>query len=116
MKRWLALAVLAATHGGCAAGLPAPTSADVVRASQRYPGATAERLAEGRSLYVKNCAGCHTLKSPAEVPAAQWAEEVEEMRQEHGVRLTDDEASAMTAYLWAVGSRLREERGQSAAR
>lgn len=113
--RWLALALLAAAFAGCAASLPAPTSADVARASQRFPDASAERLAKGRSLYVQSCAGCHSLKSPAEVPPQQWAEEIAEMRQQHGVRLTDDEASAMAQYLWAVGSRLREERGEAGA-
>lgn len=29
-----------------------------------------------------------------------------------GVRLTDDEANAMAEYLWAIGSRLRGDRGE----
>lgn len=115
MNRWLALVCSAAAFMGCAAGLPAPTSADVARASQRFPGTTAERLARGRSLYVQSCAGCHSLKSPDEVPPAQWAEEIAEMRREHGVQLTDDEASAMAEYLWAVGTRLSEQRAQASA-
>ncbi|MCC6899463.1 MAG: hypothetical protein IT377_10840 [Polyangiaceae bacterium] len=97
---------------GCAAGLPAPTSGDVTRAEQRFPGASAERLARGRTLYVRTCAGCHSLKSPDEVPPDQWAEEIAEMRRDHGVALDDDGASAMTAYLWAVGTRLREARAR----
>lgn len=113
MKRWLALALLAAAHGGCTAGLPAPTSADVVRASRQFPRVSAERLAEGRSLYVQSCAGCHVLKGPDEVPPHQWATEIAEMREKHGVRLTDDQAAAMNEYLWAVGSRLREEKSAS---
>lgn len=105
MNRWLGLVVLAAALGGCSAGLPAPTAADAARANQRFPSVTLERLALGRSLYVKSCAGCHSLKSPDEVPPTQWADEIAEMRQTHGVRLTDDEADAMAQYLWAVGSR-----------
>lgn len=115
MNRWLVLVLLAAAHGGCAAGLPAPTSADVARASQRFPGANTERLTHGRTLYVKSCAGCHALKSPDEVAPTQWAHEIAEMREQHGVRLTDDEAAAMAQYLWAVGTRLREERGGASA-
>ncbi|MBK7584170.1 MAG: cytochrome c [Myxococcales bacterium] len=108
-KRFFAFIVMAAALAGCAAGLPAANASDVERARGQFPGATGERLAKGRSLYVQTCAGCHTLKSPDEVPPAQWADEIAEMRQTQGVQLTDDDASAMAEYLWAVSSRLREE-------
>lgn len=111
--RGLLLTLPALALAACAAGLPAPTSGDVTRASQRFPGASAERLARGRSLYVQTCAGCHSLKSPGEVPPDQWAEAIAEMRRDHGVRLNDDEASAMTEYLWALSSRQRESRAAS---
>ena len=107
MRSWSLLSGLALA--ACSAGLPTATSRDVAIASQRWPDATETRLNAGRSLYVKTCAGCHSLKAPAEVPPTQWAEEIREMRQEHGVALSDDEAALMAQYLFSVGSRMRGE-------
>lgn len=95
----------------CAAGLPHPTSDDAARANERWPSATLGDLGRGRELYVRSCAGCHSLKAPDEVPPGQWESEVAEMRQRHGVALNDAEADAIVRYLWSVGSRLRAERG-----
>ena len=102
-----ALALLAA----CSTGLPHPTASDASRAAARWPGASVEDLSQGRELYVRSCAGCHALKSPTEVPPGQWAHEVQDMRQRHGVSLTDREADLMVRYLWTVGSRMRNEQG-----
>lgn len=111
-RRGLFPLLLAVAAAGCAAGLPAPTAGDASRAGQRFPGASVDRLARGRTLYVQTCAGCHSLKSPDEVPPDQWADEIAEMRRDHGVALDDDGAAAMSAYLWAVSTRLREARAR----
>lgn len=106
---WLLAAMVLAA---CGAGLPQPTAEDASRAKARWPAADLEELGRGRQLYVQKCAGCHALKSPADVPPGQWEREVAEMREEHDVELSDGEAVAIVQYLWSVGTRLRQEPGQ----
>lgn len=67
-------------------------------------------LQHGRALYVERCASCHALKTPNVVAADRWPAEIERMREQHGVRLTDDEANTMERYLWSVASRLEQDR------
>jgi mono/diheme cytochrome c family protein len=100
-----------ATLAACGAGLPHPTASDANRAAARWPGASVEDLGRGREAYVRTCAGCHALKSPSDVPPDQWVLEVKEMREHHGVSLTDPEADSMVRYLWTMGSRMRQEQG-----
>jgi hypothetical protein len=96
VRKLLACAALVAA-AGCAARLPPPTQADALRASVRWPGTTVEALAQGRSLYIDHCSGCHALHRPTELPAAEWPRIVREMEQRS--RLDPATARAMIRYL-----------------
>jgi mono/diheme cytochrome c family protein len=67
------LVVLAA----CAPAIPRPNAADADWASARWPETSLASLAEGRTVYVENCGGCHVLYDPARAWRAR--EELEEM-------------------------------------
>jgi mono/diheme cytochrome c family protein len=100
MKTSLPGMVGAALLFACAGSpLPQPTAADVSRGASAFPDLTLDELSQGRRLYVSRCGSCHALKAPAELSASRWAEEVEAMRRENGVKLTDDEAQAIVRYL-----------------
>ncbi|HEV8245476.1 MAG TPA: cytochrome c [Polyangiaceae bacterium] len=104
--RSAALAVAAAVVAvACAAGLPQPTSEDAERARTSYSDVSLEQLARGRELYVRSCAGCHTLKPPSELPTSRWRGAVDEMRQKKGARLSDEESEAIVRYLETVSQR-----------
>lgn len=79
--------------------IPRPTEADAARGGARFPGLTLTELTRGRTLYVSRCGSCHALKPPAELNAAQWEQEVGEMREKNGVKLSDAEAQAIVRYL-----------------
>jgi hypothetical protein len=81
-----------------------------MRAHRRWPSTSMAQLQEGRALYVEKCASCHALKTPNAVPADRWPGEIARMRTQHGVRLSDAEATTMERYLWSVASRLEEDR------
>jgi hypothetical protein len=98
----LALLCASAFLGACASALPEPTSQDADFARTSYRDVSVEQLAQGRSIYVSRCAGCHVLKLPREVPAERWRHEVDEMRQKRGVALTAAEAESIVRYLETV--------------
>jgi hypothetical protein len=100
--------VVAVGLGACSPALPPATEADVTIAAERWPGATLAGLERGRALYVDRCRGCHALKLPDDIAHDRWPAEIAEMRNEHGVELTDREADSIERYLWSVGARLRK--------
>jgi hypothetical protein len=65
--------------GGCAGQLRAPTLADAVHASNRWPGTTVADLQLGQRKYVEHCSSCHTLYRPDAYPAHRWQGFVDEM-------------------------------------
>jgi hypothetical protein len=65
--------------GGCAGQLRAPTLADAVHASNRWPGTTVADLQVGQRKYVEHCSSCHTLYRPDAYPAHRWQGFVDEM-------------------------------------
>lgn len=95
-----AVALAAALLAACgSSAIPQPTAADVQRGRANFPDLTLDELGQGRGLYVSRCGSCHALKRPAELSAARWQEEVAEMREKNGVKLTDAEAQAIVRYL-----------------
>jgi mono/diheme cytochrome c family protein len=95
---WAAL--LGAALAACAGSpIPQPTAADASRGAAHFPDLTLAELEHGRSLYVSRCGSCHTLKRPAELAPQQWDQEVTEMREKNGVKLSDAEAQAIVRYL-----------------
>ena len=106
MKKKLDLfALVLAPLIGCAAALPHATQADAARVNGSFPEATVPRLEHGRSLYVERCAGCHQLREPASEAPLAWPHLVAEMKDDHGVHLTQDEERGIVAYLVSVSSR-----------
>ena len=96
----LAVLLTAAALGACGgSAVPEPTVADASRGSAHFPDLTLGELQQGRTLYVSRCGSCHTLKRPAELAPQQWDQEVGEMREKNGVKLSDAEAQAIVRYL-----------------
>jgi mono/diheme cytochrome c family protein len=79
--------------------IPQPTAADAARGTTHFPDLTLTELSHGRTLYVSRCGSCHTLKRPAELKPEQWEQEVGEMREKNGVKLSDQETQAIVRYL-----------------
>lgn len=51
---------------------PSPvTDPELVKASIRS-SMTAERLAEGKKIYIQRCTKCHSMKDPANYTVQQW--------------------------------------------
>ena len=89
---------------GCAPALPEPDAADAARARKTWPDTGLAELQQGRELYVKRCASCHTLKLPSELPPERWRGEVGHMR-ELGVELAEADAELITRYLEIISRR-----------
>lgn len=101
-RYWVALVVALAA---CAPALPRPSAADTSIAQRRWPSATLPTLEQGRALYVRRCAGCHSLKDPKAIPAEAWPDKIAKMRHDHDVRLASDEAELIAEYLYTMGRR-----------
>jgi hypothetical protein len=59
-------------------------------------------LAEGRSLYVSKCSGCHPLYPPSEGDAEFWEEHVEDMAGR--ARIDPGQSDLILRYLEAASS------------
>jgi mono/diheme cytochrome c family protein len=101
VRTWIGGVLIAA----CAPGLPRPSGADTVFAHERRPSATLADLEHGRSLYVRRCAGCHTLKDPGAVKADLWPVKIADMQREHDVQLGAGEPDLIANYLYAMSRR-----------
>jgi mono/diheme cytochrome c family protein len=86
----------------CSAGLPPPGSREAELARARWPDSSQEELNHGRNVYVRTCAGCHTLKSPRAVAPERWSDVVANMREKRGVVLSGPDARALVRYLWSA--------------
>ncbi|MCC7107992.1 MAG: cytochrome c [Deltaproteobacteria bacterium] len=88
---WLALGVAALLAlVGCAT-LAQPGPVDAAFAAERWPGTTLDDLAQGRSLYVKRCAGCHALYRPERYPPERWAPHIDEMAERAALKAGERE-------------------------
>ena len=86
----------------CAAALRHPTEADARAVAPRYPGTTAGDLERGRSLYVRRCAGCHTVPLPGAHTPAEWPGVIGEMAAR--ARLSAQERADIERFLVAVSA------------
>ena len=84
----------------CAATLRHPTEADARAVAPRYPGTTAADLERGRSLYVRRCAGCHTVPLPGVHTPAEWPEVIGEMAAR--ARLSAQDRADIERFLVAL--------------
>ncbi len=94
----LAVAVLAATAGGCAGALPGVTEGDANRS-----GVSHLQLENGRSKYIDKCSGCHNLIAPGAYTALQWRGWVDEMADE--AQLQGADKMSILSYLEAFSAR-----------
>jgi mono/diheme cytochrome c family protein len=109
--RRLAIIALAAGLGAsCAAALRHASPEDAVRVAPQWPGTTVEDLERGRRLYVRRCAGCHTLVLPAAHPPEEWPRLVDSMAKK--ARLRPDEREDVMRFLVAVASDDEQKAGR----
>lgn len=80
--------------------VPMPTPRQADAAAQRWPGTTANDLADGRTLYVERCAGCHSLPLPNAYHANAWPKVIDEMADR--AHLSKDERTRVLHYLETV--------------
>ena len=102
-RRWLWVGLLGLT---ACAGLHRVVEADVTRAQQRWPDATREQLEQGRTMYVRRCAGCHALHRPERYAPEEWPRWVEEMTDD--AKLTAEERVAIERYLVLASEQTRD--------
>ena len=103
-----AIVVLAALAAACATTIVHPSLDDVRWASARWPDATLESLEQGRSLYVRSCAGCHNLHPPTDYAPDRWPSVIAEMAPD--AMVTTQEQELIARYLSAASARLRGDR------
>ena len=87
----------------CAPAIPAPTTADVARATSQRPQTTLAELEHGRSLYLSRCGGCHQPYAPAHVASTAWPAQVDAMAAR--ARLAPDERELIVLFLVTMSSR-----------
>jgi cytochrome c5 len=103
--RWFWIAGSWLVAAACASALPSPSASDTAIARERRPSATLAELEQGRSLYVRRCAGCHTLKDPRAVKAELWPNKIADMQRDHDVQLAAGEPDLIANYLYTMSRR-----------
>jgi mono/diheme cytochrome c family protein len=101
-RRLAIVALAAGLAAACAAALRHPSPADVAVVAPKWPGTTVEDLERGRRLYVRRCAGCHTLILPAAHPPEEWPRLVDDMAKK--ARLRPAERDDVVRFVVAVAS------------
>ena len=92
----------------CASMLLQPSQEDAVWAQQQFDDISLQDLHNGRSLYVKSCAGCHHLHAPHEFSAEAWPEIILRMASDEDVNIPEHEQKLIAAYLAAISHRLEK--------
>lgn len=64
------------------------------------PGSSSAVLAEGRSIYTRQCTACHTAEPVSAYTAAQWREILPRMSEE--TKLNPAQSRAVEAYVFAA--------------
>lgn len=90
----------------CAAPIPRPTDADVLRAATQRPETTLAELERGRSLYMSRCSGCHRPYPPGWLVPAGWPAQVDEMAER--AKLGTDHRELILLFLTTLSSRRGE--------
>jgi mono/diheme cytochrome c family protein len=98
-KNVLLVGLLAALFA-CAGQIPRPTSLQAQWAAQRWPGVTPEGLAQGRTLYIAKCSGCHTLRVPTKYSEDRWPSLLDKMQKR--AKISDDEKAQILHYVLSV--------------
>lgn len=103
--------VVAAGIGGCAAGLATPVQDDIAWLSRKaatvsVPVSLAD-LHQGRQIYTRTCASCHTLFRPEHHSPEQWPGLITRMIEEGEIELTQADQKRLVWYLTSASARLR---------
>lgn len=77
---------------GCSTALYMPNSVDADRA-----GVSAEKLMNGRTLYINKCGSCHNLHLPEQYTQKQWLKVMPEMQKR--AKVTDEESKQIIDFL-----------------
>ena len=91
MLRVLAIALLV----GCGGPPPVATAADAERSH-----VTLEELAQGRSLLLSRCSGCHRTPVPKDYAPDKWPHQIDKMVDR--AKLDVNERRAIETYLVAL--------------
>ena len=70
----------------------APSADAVARAATRFPGVTAEALAQGRELFVAKCNACHDYPDLSVINDERWPKIVKRMGGKAHVTPTESDA------------------------
>ncbi len=92
----------------CAVTIPSLSDEQTRIASQQWPDVTVESLSKGRDLYIRHCAGCHSLHSPIEYSSARWPKVVAEMSRK--ARLHGEDSLLVLRYLQSASLTATEGR------
>ena len=92
--QYLLIAVLGFALFSCATSIPHSDTAHQVWAEKKWHTVN---LDEGRSLYVTNCSGCHSLHSPLEHTQTEWVKLFDEMASK--AHMTQQDSVTVLAYL-----------------
>ncbi|MBI4821097.1 MAG: cytochrome c [Deltaproteobacteria bacterium] len=87
----------------CQSTLRHPTLADASWAATRWSGATLAELEAGRKIYVRRCAGCHTLYSPEAHPPEYWRGQLGTMAED--AKISEDEQELIARFLITLSTR-----------
>ena len=103
-----------ATVIGCATidELAPPVGALALREGEAM-GVTGENLERGRTIYITNCARCHSPEPVAGYSEAQWRETLPRMS--HEAMLTAEEASDVRNYVMVTLRSAAGSTGKAAA-
>lgn len=88
---------------GCASALYTPSQEDAERAKRAGMTTSLPRLLEGRELYARTCAGCHTLPRPGKYAPGHWPGLLHEMVREQEVQLGRRDSTLILEYLQVAG-------------
>lgn len=84
--------LLAAGLISCVSALYIPIQKDAISQNTSL-----EKLQQGRSLYINNCASCHNLHLPSEFTKKEWEPVLNKMQKR--AKINDSEKEQIAAYL-----------------
>lgn len=99
-SKLLGLCLLAACGYPKAGPVPGPVNpAAMASVQQRFPDATPEQLATGRTLFAAKCNGCHDYPAVDAVSKEEWPSVVNRMGKK--AKLNGDESEAVLRFILA---------------
>ncbi|MDA0986996.1 MAG: hypothetical protein O3A55_05280 [Bacteroidetes bacterium] len=69
-------------------------------ATNRWTNTATNELSEGRTLYIQNCSGCHSLPKITDFNESKWIELIDEMSKE--MKLADNDVNKIQKYVLTI--------------